>query len=162
MKRLTLLLCLATFAAVATSRAQMAEDSNSISGIKRPVPSASATPAADTKGPKKPLEATLALDEKGKKTAMTFAASTPKIYLQWKDDSATKGEKIRAVWVAESAAPFSKNQKLTENDQTLPGPGAFGSFFVPAPEGGFPVGKYHVALYEGDKLVKTLLFSVKK
>jgi hypothetical protein len=173
MKRFTSLLLLAAFTAIASAHAQMGGPSgsgggnatddavSSISQIRRPT---TPTPApANQSGPKKPFEATLATDAKGKSPATVFAATTPKIYLLWKDDSAIKGEKLRAVWVGEDVVGMSsKNKKLTEGTETMPGPGANGDFYLPASSKGFPAGKYRVDLYEGTKLAKSLKFTVTK
>ncbi len=177
MKRITLLCLFATFTATTIGFAQAptpirttptgnsATDDvvNQMGGIRRPIPAPVAAGEAKASGPKKPLEATLSTDDKGKSPTTTFAASTAKIYLHYQDDSAAKGEKLRAVWIAEDAAGFStKNKKLNENSTILPGPGAYGSFFLPSSNGAFPVGKYRAELYDGDKLAKSLKFTVTK
>ena len=164
MKLFASLLFLAAFAVAVPVHGQdpTADDLYSISGIKRPT--ASPTPAGAAKtapGPKKPLDAMLCKDKDGKSAAMTFAPSET-VYLHYMNDSATKGDKLRVSWVAEDAAGLSKNKKLTENTQVMPGPGVAGNFYLPPAAGGFPVGKYHVDLYNGDKLAKSLKFTVKK
>lgn len=172
MKPLISLLCLATFTVVTSVRAQSGlpptggsstDDAvGSISTIKRPTTKA-APAAAATTGPKKGLEANLSKDEKGKEAASTFAAATPKIYVHFTDDSATKGEKLKAVWIAENVAGVStKNKKVTEGTEVMPGPGATGAFNMVSAGSGFPVGKYRVELYEGSKLAKSLKFTVTK
>jgi hypothetical protein len=136
-----------------------ADDMTSISGIRRPSSfnAASATPAAAAPG--KPLEAHLARDDKGKSPASAFPGATPKIYLAWTDGTATKGTKLRVVWIVDDAgAKFSKHKTLYENTMTLPGPVA-GVFYLPA-GGKLPPGKYHVQLFEDGKLAKTMLFTV--
>ena len=170
MKRFTSLLLFATFAVVTSAGAQSKtapsggsatdEAVGSISGIKRPT----STPAAATaSGPKKGLLANLSKDEKGKELTTVFPASIPKIYLHFTDDSATKGENLKVVWIAESAAGIStKNKSLHEASEVMPGPGTFGTLNLSAPSGGLPVGKYRADLYEGGKLSKTLKFTVTK
>jgi hypothetical protein len=129
---------------------------NSISGIRRPTPAPGSSVASG-----KPLAASLATDAKGNSPTTNFPSTIPKIYLAWTDGTGTKGEKLRVVWIAEDAAGIStKNKKLTEGSETLPGPGSVGTFYLPAPKGGFPVGKYRVEMYEDSKLAKTLRFSV--
>jgi hypothetical protein len=163
MKRFTFLLVVATCVSLASVHAQSATDEavSSISSIRRPT---AATPApGNASGPKKPLEASLSTDEKGKSPTTTFASNTPKIYLQWKDDSAVKGEKLRVVWFAEHAEGFSgRNKKLSEGTETLPGPGAFGLFYLPESSRGFPPGTYRAELFVAGKLAKTLPFTVTK
>jgi hypothetical protein len=137
-----------------------ADDMGTISQIRRPS-SMTATPPPSAAAAGKPLEAHLAADDKGKNPATAFAASTATIYLPFSDGTAAKGEKLRAVWMVDDAGPkITKHHKMYEHTQTLPGPVA-GSFSLAA-EGKLSPGKYHVDLYEGDKLAKTLPFTVTK
>ena len=171
MKRLTFLLLVAAIPALATSHAQMGPSSggsttdeavSSISTIRRnstPTPA----PANAASGPKKPLSAVLATDDKGTNPTTTFSASTPEIFLDWKDDGAIKGQTLRVVWIAEQAVGISsKNKKLTQGEEKLPGPGAFGKFYLPQPKGGFPVGNYRAELYVENKLATSLRFAITK
>jgi hypothetical protein len=164
MKRFTVLLLLAAFTTITSGYAQTnsaTDDAvSSISTIRRP---SKATPTpANASGPKKPLEASLTKAKNDKNPTTAFATSIPQIYLQWEDDSAVKGEKLRVVWTEEEAAGKTKNRKISEGEETMPGPGSVGSFFLSAPSGGFPAGKYRADLYEAGKLAKTLQFTVTK
>lgn len=176
MKR-SILLLIFTFAALASSHAQKNapirnaptgnsatdEAVNSMGGIRRPTPAPTPTAAQAAAGPKKPLEALLTNQDKGKTPVSSFTASTPKIYLVYTDESATKGDKLRVVWVAEDVPAFaSKNKKLTEGSTILPGAGAYGQFYLPSSSGGFPAGKYRADLYQGAKVSKSLKFTVTK
>ena len=176
MQRPILLLIVSTFAATVSGRAQQSQSIlntssgnnaastvNVTSGIRRPTPAPTAAAAQAVSGPKKPLQALLTKEDKGKAPVSSFASSTPKIYLEWNDESATKGEKLRVVWIAEDAAAFAgKNKKLSEDTTTLPGAGAYGQFYLSSPAGGFPVGKYRADLYEDTKVSKSLKFTVTK
>lgn len=129
--------------------------------LHRPTPTPG--PAATTSKEKKPITASLSKDEKGKESTETFSVGDPKIYLIWKDDTASKGDKVRVAWYAEeTGGVFKKGSKLTEFTQTLPGPGSFGSSILPAPKGGFPAGTYRAEVYDGKTLAKSLKFTVKK
>ncbi len=163
MKYSSLLLAAALAAAAASSTfGQVPEDAAHPNGFLRkstpePSPGASAAPE-----PGKPLEAHLSDSQKGKATG-TFPASTPTIYLVWADGMTTKGEKARASWVADdTGSGKSKNKKIYESSLTLAGPVGSATFSVGSPQGGFTPGKYHVELYEGSKLAKSLSFTVTK
>ena len=162
MKRFSLLLLVATFAAVASTQAQV-QDATVSSGIHRATPSPSPGAQTATAGPAKPFEASLTADAKAKSSASSvgsFPASTQKIYMHFEDDAAKKGDKIRVVWTAEDAKPYPKNKKVTENSGSLPGPNAIGSYYLPAD--GLPVGRYNVAVSVNDKVLKTFNFTVTK
>ena len=157
MKPLLPLLVLATLAAVASSRGQ-ASLGDETTLLKRPTPPSAATASS---GPKKPLEASLSSEEKGKSSASSttsFPTSTPKVYVHFTDEGATKGEKLRVTWIAEAAKGFPKDKKLTENAGTLPGPGTFGTYYLPVK--GLPAGKYRMDLSENDKLAKSIAFTI--
>jgi hypothetical protein len=135
------------------------DDMGSISQIRRPSSMNTPKPSATTPG--QPLDAHLSADDKGKNLATSFAASTTTIYLPFSDGTATKGEALRAVWMVDDAGPkITKHHKMYEHTQTLPGP-VSGSFSLAA-DGKLSPGKYHVDLYEGGKLSKTLPFTVTK
>lgn len=130
--------------------------------LHRPTPTPAAQTPVDPKN-KKPLTATLGKDNTGKNSVTTFAPNDPKIYLVWKDDTGAKGDKVRIAWFAENTGgAVSKNKKLTEATQIVPGAGSFGSSYLLMPSGGFPVGKYRVDVYDGTKLAKSLKFVVTK
>ena len=124
----------------------------------QPTPAKEAPP-----GEKKPLEASLTKDDKGKEAATAFTTADSKIFLQWRDPGAAKGDKISVSWFAEDThGVFPKNKKVTESSQTAAGPGAYGSLYITAPSGGLPPGKYRADVYDGSKLAKSLKFTVAK
>ena len=124
----------------------------------QPTPAKAAPP-----GEKKPLEASLTRDDKGKEVTTAFTTADAKVFLQWRDPSAAKGDKINVAWIAEDThGVFPKNKKVTESSQTAAGPGAYGSLYITAPSGGLPPGKYRADVYDGSKLAKSVKFTVAK
>lgn len=114
-------------------------------------------PAADTKD--QLLHATL-VEELGGKEVTSFSKDAPKIYAIWKGDAVKKGDKVRSVWIADdvgTAAP--KNTKIDEATVTVAN-NPTGNFSLSKPDKGWPVGKYRLELYVGDKLVETLKFTI--
>lgn len=90
-----------------------------------------------------------------------FRPDTPKVFCVWRVEGAKAGTPIRAVWIAEdtggSAPP---NYKVDESRHTLPGT-ASGAFTLSKPTAGWPVGRYRLEIWLGEKLAKTLRFTVK-
>ena len=166
MKNLASLLLVGVLALGArTACAQSANGNADLNKGEAPVGLFGHTPVptpAKASGPKKPLEASLALDEKGTGTGTTFAKNDAKIYLLVKDYSGAKGDKIRAVWTAEdTGGALPKGKKLNDFTQTLSQPAQNTTFFTQV-SGGFPPGKYQTDVYENSTLVKSLKFTVKK
>ena len=130
-------------------------------GFLRPksTPGPSVAPGVKAKGPKQPLTATLGKDNSGKGSTTTFASSDPKIYLVWKAETGTKGEKVHISWYSEGA----KSKKLTDATQTVPGDGSIsGSSYIEKPAGGFPAGKYRVDVSDDGKPANSIRFTVEK
>ena len=168
MKHLAALLIAAAFAFNApTASAQMggappAGGDEVYQGFIRPKPSPSNAPSAAATGPKQPLQVSLATDAKSGGAGTTFAKSSTKVYLLVKDPTGAKGDKIRAVWIADdTAGKLSKGKKIGDFTQTLVQPGQSTSFFS-AFDKGFPSGQYHVEVYENAKLTKSTKFVVTK
>jgi uncharacterized RDD family membrane protein YckC len=90
----------------------------------------------------------------------TFPGNQPKIICVWRAEGVASDVPIRAVWIAEdvgSAAP--PNTKLVERSIT----GAdSGEFSLTPSSNGLPAGKYHVDIYIGDTLAKSLPFTITK
>jgi uncharacterized RDD family membrane protein YckC len=90
----------------------------------------------------------------------TFPGNQPKIICVWRSEGVALDVPIRAVWIADdvgSAAP--QNTKLVERSIT----GAdSGEFSLTPSSNGLPAGKYHVDIYIGDALAKSLPFTVTK
>jgi hypothetical protein len=111
---------------------------------------------------KKPLHAALAKALTAEPTT-SFAHDLPKIYARWQGEALQKGDKIRCVWIAEDVGDVApKDFKVDETSTTADGARAFGTFTLSKPNKGWPVGKYRVEFYEGDKLVEAVRFQIEK
>ncbi|MEY2491259.1 MAG: hypothetical protein QOH24_210 [Verrucomicrobiota bacterium] len=120
-------------------------------------PLASATPAE-----KKMLSAALAQESTGEPQT-SFPPDTPKLFLRWQGETLTPGEKIRCVWIAEDvgdAAPA--NYQVDETSTKADDVRAFGTFTLSRPKKGWPIGKYRIEIYAGDKLAETVRFTIAK
>jgi len=109
---------------------------------------------------KKPLQAILVATPE-RKPAESFKTDQATIYLLWKGETLTKGEKVRAVWLAEDvgdAAP--KDTKIDEYTVEAAGPKSEGTMSLSKPDAGWPVGKYRVELYVGDELKLKVPFTI--
>lgn len=90
-----------------------------------------------------------------------FRPDTPKVFCVWRVEGARAGTPIRAVWIAEdSGGAAPPNYKVDESRHTLPGT-ASGAFTLSKPTAGWPVGRYRLEIWLGEKLAKTLRFTVK-
>jgi hypothetical protein len=93
--------------------------------------------------------------------ATSFAEDVPKLYASFKTQGTKKGDTLRGVWIAEDvgeAAPA--NTKIDESKVTADQDDFFGAFSLTKPTEGWPVGKYRVEIYSGDKLVVTVKFTI--
>ncbi len=97
----------------------------------------------------------------------SFSQTTPTIYLICDSDKVSKGEQVKATWIAvdtHDVAPA--NYKIDEksltvdkditNDQTYTA-----NLSLSKPDKGWPAGTYRVDLYVNDKLDKSVPFNVK-
>ena len=107
---------------------------------------------------KKLLHALLAKNKEGQ-PATKFSSDAPKIYAFWKGDALTMGDKLRAVWIAEGYAGL-KDAKIAEGSAKAYKPDDDGAFSLARPKGGWPVGRYRVEIYVGDKLGEILKFKI--
>jgi uncharacterized RDD family membrane protein YckC len=88
--------------------------------------------------------------------ATAFPSSTPNIVCVFQVQGVAAGTSIRDVG---TAAP--PNSKLIEKTVVSPNNGTVpGNFVLTAPAGGLPVGKYHLDIYFGDAIAKTLPFTI--
>ncbi|MBI1788259.1 MAG: hypothetical protein HYR60_12005 [Acidobacteria bacterium] len=95
------------------------------------------------------------------KPTTVFRPDSPQLMCVFKVEGATLGTIARGVWIAEDvgkAAP--PNYKIDEKSLALPFLNS-GAFSLSKPNKGFPVGSYRLEIYFGDKLAKTLKFSVR-
>ncbi len=110
----------------------------------------------------KPLEAILTATPEGK-AAETFKTTQPTIYLLWKGETLKKGDKLRAVWIAEDVGEAAaKNTKIDEYSIEAPGPKSEGTMSLSSPEKGWPVGTYRVDFFVGDELKLKLPFTIRE
>jgi uncharacterized RDD family membrane protein YckC len=88
----------------------------------------------------------------------TFTSGQPDIVCVWQVAGVATTVPVRSVWIADdvgSAAP--PNTKIDEN--SIAGSDT-GWFTLSAPPGGWPPGKYHLDIYIGESLAKSLAFTV--
>jgi len=107
------------------------------------------------------VEAVVAVDKDTKPTT-SFSSDVPKIYCFFRTKGSEKGDKLRAVWIADDvgdAAPA--DTKIDEASLTADQDNFFGAFSLSKPTKGWPVGKYHVDIYNGDDVGTTVKFTIK-
>ncbi len=115
--------------------------------------------STDEKG-RQLLHVALAEKKDGKPKA-TFSTEMPKIYALWKGEALKAGDKIRAVWIAEDVGNVApKNSKITEAFVAAEKSDDDGAFGLARPTDGWPVGKYRLEIYVGDKLAEALKFTI--
>jgi hypothetical protein len=91
----------------------------------------------------------------------TFAVDTPNIFAYFETKGLQNGDKLRGVWIAEDvgdAAP--KETKIFEKTLNAEGDIEDGVFSLSKPTNGWPVGKYRLEIYVGDKLAQTVKFMI--
>lgn len=109
---------------------------------------------------KKLLRGAIAVDQHTK-PASSFSADVPKLYAFFIGDGLTVGDKLRCVWIAEDvgdAAP--KNTKVDETTLEVSDANQQGAASLSKPTNGWPVGKYRVEMYLGEKLAETVKFTI--
>lgn len=97
----------------------------------------------------------------GEAAVKVFPPNTPKVFATFKSKGAQKGDKVRALWIAEDvgdAAPA--NSKVWENTGDLDSDTDTGSFSVSEPTNGWPLGKYRVEIYANDKLAAKVSYTI--
>ncbi len=89
-----------------------------------------------------------------------FTTTTAKLYCVWKAEGIQSATPVRGVWMVDDvgdAAP--PNSKIDEASVTIPS--SFTGNFSLKPTTGLPPGKYHIDIYLGGTLAKTVPFTVK-
>jgi hypothetical protein len=120
-------------------------------------PAAAASSTHETKL----LHAAIAPDQLAKPND-EISADVPKVYARWQGENLKKGDTIRGVWIAEDVGNVApKNFKIAEASTRADGPRAFGTFTFSKPTKGWPLGKYRIEIYDGDRLAETVKFTVK-
>ena len=93
--------------------------------------------------------------------ATVFRPDSPQVVCVIKVEGASAGATLKAVWIAEDVGKVvPPNYKIAEKSLTMPFVNA-GTFSLSKPDSGWPVGSYHVEIYLGGKLAKTVKFTVK-
>jgi len=115
---------------------------------------------ADARITKVEMGTSITDDDEIDEPTTTFAPSTPKIYCAWHSDGMVVGTTLRGVWIAEDVGNVAPpNYKIDEASLTVAVANQ-GNFSLSKPNKGFPVGKYRLEIYSGDKLLKTVRFRV--
>lgn len=70
------------------------------------------------------------------------------------------GVPIRSVWIAEDVGDAAPPDYQLE-DKSIDGVNE-GSFYITTPANGWPVEKYRLEIYIGDKLAKQIPFTIKQ
>jgi hypothetical protein len=108
------------------------------------------------------VEAIVAKDKDSEPTD-TFAPNVPQVYAFFKTKGSKKGDKFRAVWIAEdvgdSAPPDTKNDEAT---LTADKDDFFGAFSLSKPTKGWPLGDYRVDIYNGDQVAISVSFTIEE
>ena len=108
------------------------------------------------------VEAVLAEDKDSEPTDV-FAPDVAKIYAFFKTKGSKKGDKLRAVWIAEDvgeAAP--QNTKIDEATLTADNDDFFGAFSLSKPTKGWPLGDYRVDIYNGEQVATSVSFIIEE
>lgn len=91
-----------------------------------------------------------------------FRPDAPKIVCVFNVEGAGLGATFKGVWIAEDVgAQAPPNYKILEKMLRLPFVNS-GSLTLTKPDRGWPQGSYRLEIYFGDKLAKTLKFTVKR
>ena len=124
------------------------------------LPTGAGNSPADVAGAAQSFSVVLAGKEGGEITS-AFDTDVPKIYARWQGEHLEKGDKIRAVWIAEDVGEVApKNYAIDEASTTANGPRASGTFTLSKPDKGWPAGQYRLEIYDGDRLGGTARFTV--
>jgi hypothetical protein len=108
------------------------------------------------------VEAVMATS-KDSKPADIFDIKVKKLYAFFKTEGSKKGDKLRAVWIAEDVGDAADpNTTIDETTLTAEEDNFYGAFSLSKPTKGWPEGSYRVDIYSGDQIVTTAKFSIKK
>jgi hypothetical protein len=108
----------------------------------------------------KRLSVSFAKDQFGKPTT-TFSSDTPQIYVRWQGRRLRKGEKVKAVWIAENIGEdFPQDYKVDEASATVESQNPRGAFTLARPEDGWAIGDYRVEFYVDNVLVDAVKLKI--
>ena len=100
-------------------------------------------------------------NEKDGDVVENFASDVAKVFVVFDAKGSKKGDKIRAVWIAEDvgdAAPA--NTKIDEATVTAENDDEHGNFSLSKPAKGWPIGKYRCDIYAGNELESSVEFAI--
>jgi hypothetical protein len=120
-----------------------------------------AEPSPGSEEKSAPLQATVAADKEGEPKT-TFVTNTAKIFGRWQGSSLKAGDVIRAIWIAEAFGKEERDAKITEGRVTADRPDERGIFSLARPEGGWPIGRYRLEIYIGEKLAAAVKFKIEE
>ena len=108
----------------------------------------------------KKVEAVMAEDADTEPTDV-FGPDTPKLYAFFRSQGTTKGDKLRAVWIAEDVGGAADaNTTIDEATLVADKDDFFGAFSLSKPDDGWPEGKYRVDIYLGDAVAISVKFKI--
>ena len=108
----------------------------------------------------KKVEAVMAEDADTEPTD-AFGPETPKLYAFFRSQGTTKGDKLRAVWIAEDVGDAADaNTTIDEATLVADKDNFFGAFSLSKPDDGWPEGKYRVDIYLGDTVATSVKFRI--
>jgi hypothetical protein len=101
----------------------------------------------------KRVSVSFAKDQFGKASTV-FSSDTPQICVRWQGQRLRKGEKVKAVWIAENIGEdFPPDYKVDEASATVESPNTHGVFTLARPEDGWAIGAYRVEFYVDDVFI---------
>ena len=109
----------------------------------------------------KALHAFVAARKDGEPTK-TFLSGNLNIYGLWKGEALKAGDIVKAVWVAESFGYERKDVKITEGQVIAYKRDDDGIFSLARPSGGWPIGRYRLEFFVGNKLAETVHFTIEQ
>lgn len=101
----------------------------------------------------KRVSVSFAKDQFGKATTI-FSSDSPQICIRWQGQRLRKGDKVKAVWIAENIGEdFPPDYKIDEASATAESQNTHGVFTLARPEVGWAIGEYRVEFYVDDVFV---------
>lgn len=108
------------------------------------------------------VEAVLAKDKDSEPTD-GFTPDVSQIYAFFKTKGSKKGDKLRAVWIAEDVGEAADpDTKIDEATLTADNDDFFGAFSLSKPTNGWPLGEYRVDIYNGDEVATSVSFVIEE
>ncbi len=90
-----------------------------------------------------------------------FPPTQGKVYVFYMMVDATKGQKVKAIWIAERADGMPPNKSFSEVETSSAGGTYWGSFSYPKPKDGhWPIGAYRVEILVDGTLAANARFKI--